>query len=99
MLRESQKQVREPTEKKQGDNLPALPCKTSGAVGAKRKTTPLRRSNTDKRTRLVSTQNTHLKTGARQRMDVERIRQFMFAAALRTKHKNFPTLLDDVSSN
>ena len=28
----------------------------------------------------------------------ERIRQFMFAAALRTKHKNFPTLLDDVSS-
>ena len=28
----------------------------------------------------------------------ERIRQFMFAA-LRTKHKNFPTLLDDVSSN
>ena len=42
--------------KKQGEHLPALPRKTSGAVGAKRKTTPLRRPCTDRRTCLVSTQ-------------------------------------------
>ena len=41
---------------KNGEHLPALPRKTSGAVGAKRKTTPLRRPCTDRRTCLVSTQ-------------------------------------------
>ena len=70
MLHESQKTGQGTSRENQGENLPALPCNTSGAVGAKRKTTPLRRSTTNTRTCLVSTQNMHLKTGARQRKDV-----------------------------
>ena len=58
--------------KQQGEHLPALPCKTSGAVGSKRKTTPLCRSSTDRRTCLVSTHNMHFQSGARQHKDVRR---------------------------
>ena len=80
-------QVKEPTEKKPGENLPALPCKTSGAVGAKRKTTPLLRSSTDRRT-CLSPHKHAPQNGCETTHRRERIRQFMFAAALRTKHKS-----------
>ena len=56
---------------KQGEHLPALrPAKLPAQSGSNRKTTPLRRSSTDRRTCLVSTQNMHLKTDARQHKDV-----------------------------
>ena len=46
------------------------PAKLPALSGQKRKTTPLRSSSTDRRTCLVSAQNMHLKTGARQHKNV-----------------------------
>ena len=74
-----------------GENLPALPCKTSRAVGAKRSPAPTEG-------RVWSPHKRAPQNGCETKQRRERIRQFMFAAALQTKHKNVPTLLDDVSS-
>ena len=54
------------------------------------KTTPLRRPSTDRRTCLISAQNMHLKTGARQRKDM---RGFVSSCSLRLcgrSTKTFP---------
>ena len=61
------KRVRGPTEKT--GRKSACPAKLPAQSGQKRKTSPLRHPSSDRRTCLVSADNMHLKTGARQHKD------------------------------
>ena len=91
-------QVREPTEKKNKEKIclhcPAQLPAQSGQKGKQaRCAVPAPTEG-----RVWSPHKHAPQNGCETTQGRERIRQFMFAAALRTKHKNFPTLLDDVSS-
>ena len=90
----SHKQVRKPTEKNKEKNLLAPPCKTSGAVGGNKENipaAPLQHRQKD----VFGLHTKHApQNGCETTQGRGRIRQFMYAAALRTKHKHFPTLLD-----
>ena len=75
------------------------PAKTPGTVGRKQNHPAVLAEHTDRRTCLVSSQHMPApQNGCETTQGRERIRQFVFAAALRTEHKNFLTLLDDVPS-
>ena len=98
MLLESQTRVRELTEKTREKICLDCPAKLPAQSGQNGNNPAAPPQHRQKDVFVLRTKHAP-QNGCKTTQGRERIRQFMFAAALRTKCKNFPKLLDGESSN